>query len=60
MRNSCGRQNSRAPGQAREAGDAQAIAAVVGRAWQLKPDGVVWKGCTEATARAVSMRAVGG
>ena len=43
-----------------EAGDARAIAAAVGRAWELKPDGLVWKGCTEATALGVSMRAVGG
>jgi GTP 3',8-cyclase len=45
---------------AAEAGDARAIAATIARAWQLKPDGEVWKGCTEDTARAVSMRAVGG
>jgi GTP 3',8-cyclase len=45
---------------AAEAGDARAIAATIARAWQLKPDGGVWKGCTEDTARAVSMRAVGG
>jgi cyclic pyranopterin phosphate synthase len=43
-----------------EAGDAAAIAAAVGRAWALKPDGLHWKGCTEETAREVSMRAVGG
>jgi cyclic pyranopterin phosphate synthase len=43
-----------------EAGDAGAIAAAVGRAWELKPDGLTWKGCTEETARDVSMRAVGG
>jgi cyclic pyranopterin phosphate synthase len=45
---------------AAEAGDAGAIAAAVGRAWELKPDGLSWKGCTEETARLVSMRAVGG
>jgi cyclic pyranopterin phosphate synthase len=45
---------------AAEAGDTRAIAAAVGRAWKLKPDGQVWKGCTEETARDVSMRAVGG
>jgi cyclic pyranopterin phosphate synthase len=45
---------------AAEAGDARAIAAAVGRAWELKPDGLTWKGCTEETARLVSMRAVGG
>jgi GTP 3',8-cyclase len=43
-----------------EAGDAPAIAATVEEAWRLKPDGLSWKGCTEATARGVSMRAVGG
>jgi cyclic pyranopterin phosphate synthase len=43
-----------------EAGDPGAIAAAVDRAWTMKPDGRAWKGCTEATARAVSMRAVGG
>jgi len=45
---------------AAEAGDARAIAAAVGRAWELKPDGLTWKGCTEESARDVSMRAVGG
>ena len=45
---------------AAEAGDTHAIAATIARAWQLKPDGEVWKGCTEDTARAVSMRAIGG
>lgn len=45
---------------AAEAGDAGAIASAVARAWELKPDGRVWRGCTEATARGVSMRAVGG
>jgi cyclic pyranopterin phosphate synthase len=43
-----------------EVGDASAIAAAVARAWELKPDGRVWKGCTEASARQVSMRAIGG
>jgi cyclic pyranopterin phosphate synthase len=45
---------------AAQAGDARAIAATMTRAWALKPDGLVWKGCTEETARDVSMRAVGG
>jgi GTP 3',8-cyclase len=45
---------------AAEAGDARSIATAVGRAWELKPDGLTWKGCTEETARDVSMRAVGG
>jgi cyclic pyranopterin phosphate synthase len=43
-----------------EAGDTRAIAEAVSRAWEKKPDGLVWKGCTEETARDVSMRAVGG
>jgi cyclic pyranopterin phosphate synthase len=43
-----------------EAGDATAIANAIHDAWQLKPDGDVWKGCTEDTAANVSMRAIGG
>jgi GTP 3',8-cyclase len=43
-----------------EAGDADSIAEAVRRAWELKPDGTVWKGCTEETAAKVSMRAIGG
>lgn len=42
------------------AGDVEAIAAGLDLAWALKPDGVVWKGCTEETAARVSMRATGG
>jgi GTP 3',8-cyclase len=45
--------------QARK-GDAAAVAATIDRAWQNKPDGETWKGCTEESAREVSMRAVGG
>jgi len=41
-------------------GHAGAIVEVIQRAWQLKPDGTVWKGCTEETAASVSMRAIGG
>jgi GTP 3',8-cyclase len=41
-------------------GDAQAIATRVTEAWALKPDGEVWKGCTEDTAKSVSIRAIGG
>jgi cyclic pyranopterin phosphate synthase len=41
-------------------GDAAGIADRIGDAWALKPDGDVWKGCTEATAADVSMRAIGG
>jgi cyclic pyranopterin phosphate synthase len=43
-----------------QTGDARAIADAVHHAWQLKPDGNVWKGCTEETAASVSMRAIGG
>jgi len=43
-----------------QAGDPTSIAEAIHRAWQLKPDGNVWKGCTEDTAAKVSMRAIGG
>jgi cyclic pyranopterin phosphate synthase len=43
-----------------KAGDAQAIVDKIGEAWTLKPDGTIWKGCTEETAASVSMRAIGG
>jgi GTP 3',8-cyclase len=42
------------------AGDAAAIVDRIAEAWTLKPDGQVWKGCTEETAANVSMRAIGG
>jgi GTP 3',8-cyclase len=42
------------------AGDAQAIVDRIGEAWTMKPDGEVWKGCTEETAASVSIRAIGG
>jgi cyclic pyranopterin phosphate synthase len=41
-------------------GDVEAIANGLDEAWAKKPDGVVWKGCTEETAAHVSMRATGG
>lgn len=41
-------------------GDPLAVAQTIATAWSRKPDGVVWKGCTEESAQAVSMRAVGG
>jgi cyclic pyranopterin phosphate synthase len=41
-------------------GDAGAIAEAVHEAWRLKPDGEVWKGCTEPDAASVSMRGIGG
>jgi GTP 3',8-cyclase len=45
---------------AAEGGDASGVAAAVGEAWKQKPDGEVWKGCTEESAAHVSMRAIGG
>jgi cyclic pyranopterin phosphate synthase len=48
-----------AAGAAR-AGDPAGVAAAVGRAWEMKPDGEVFKGCTEDSAARVSMRAIGG
>jgi cyclic pyranopterin phosphate synthase len=36
------------------------VARAVAEAWELKPDGRAWKGCTEPTAKDVSMRAIGG
>ncbi|AKT41477.1 GTP 3',8-cyclase MoaA [Chondromyces crocatus] len=42
------------------AGDLNGILARLDEAWRLKPDGTVWKGCTEETAASVSMRAIGG
>ena len=42
------------------AGDHQGIRDRLAEAWLLKPDGTVWKGCTEETAAGVSMRAIGG
>jgi cyclic pyranopterin phosphate synthase len=43
-----------------ERGDVEAIVDAVDEAWALKPDGTVWKGCTESTAADVSIRAIGG
>jgi GTP 3',8-cyclase len=42
------------------AGDATGIARAIDEAWTMKPDGRTWKGCTESSAAAVSMRAIGG
>ncbi len=41
-------------------GDAGEIALAVHDAWKKKPDGDVWKGCTEPDAAGVSMRGIGG
>jgi cyclic pyranopterin phosphate synthase len=43
-----------------ERGDVPGIVQAIAEAWTLKPDGRTWKGCTEETAAAVSMRAIGG
>lgn len=42
------------------AGDLAGITDRIAEAWALKPDGQVWKGCTEDSAAHVSMRAIGG
>lgn len=49
-----------AAGGAARARDAEAVAEAVGRAWEMKPDGNVFKGCTEESAARVSIRAIGG
>jgi len=41
-------------------GDSLALSADLARAWEMKPNGDTWKGCTEPTAREVSIRAIGG
>ena len=47
-------------GGAARNGDVDGIVAAVAEAWKQKPDGEVWKGCTEPDAAAVSMRGIGG
>jgi cyclic pyranopterin phosphate synthase len=42
------------------AGDAAGVANAVADAWVLKPDGEVFKGCTEPSAKEVSIRGIGG
>jgi len=41
------------------AGDVESIAQGLDDAWSLKPD-AAWRGCTEASAASVDMRATGG
>jgi len=41
-------------------GNVDEIVTAVGEAWKMKPDGEVWKGCTEPDAASVSMRGIGG
>lgn len=40
--------------------DLEAIGRGLDEAWAKKPDGVIWKGCTEDSAASVNMRATGG
>jgi cyclic pyranopterin phosphate synthase len=47
-------------GHVARSGDSDAVAGAVQEAWARKPDGEVWKGCTEPEAAAVSMRGIGG
>ena len=49
------------PGEAAaRSGDPARVAEAVSRAWAMKPDGDVFKGCTEESASHVSIRAIGG
>jgi len=41
-------------------GDAGGVAEAVADAWQRKPDGETFKGCTESSAAEVSIRGIGG
>ncbi len=45
---------------AARAGNAAGVPALLREAWAKKPDGRVFKGCTEESASRVSMRAIGG
>jgi cyclic pyranopterin phosphate synthase len=45
---------------AAQSGQTEAVAEAIRLAWQQKPDGSTWNGCTEDTAAQVSMRATGG
>jgi cyclic pyranopterin phosphate synthase len=47
-------------GDLARSGDADAVAERTLDAWTRKPDGEIWKGCTEDTAAEVSMRGIGG
>ncbi len=42
------------------AGNLAGVQAALGKAWAQKPDGERWKGCTEASAKDVSIRKIGG
>jgi GTP 3',8-cyclase len=43
-----------------EQGDVPGLVEAIAEAWAMKPDGQVFKGCTEDSAANVSMRAIGG
>jgi cyclic pyranopterin phosphate synthase len=45
---------------AARSGDPNAVVDAVARAWTMKPDGDVFKGCTEDSASRVSIRSIGG
>lgn len=49
-----------AAGAAAQAGDAAGVAARLQEAWAQKPDGATFRGCSEASAADVSIRAIGG
>lgn len=49
-----------AAGHIARGGEPSEIADAVHDAWERKPDGEVWKGCTEPEAADVSMRGIGG
>jgi cyclic pyranopterin phosphate synthase len=42
------------------AGDANGVTSAIAAAWTLKPDGEIFKGCTEKSAADVSIRGIGG
>lgn len=42
------------------AGDVNGVVDAIHDAWEKKPDGEIWKGCTEPDAADVSMRGIGG
>jgi GTP 3',8-cyclase len=49
-----------AAGAIARSGSEEDIVTAVHEAWAKKPDGDVWKGCTEPDAASVSMRGIGG
>ncbi len=46
--------------QIARAGDVAGVADAIAEAWTMKPDGNVFKGCTEKSAAEVSIRGIGG